>query len=323
MNNVLSVNNLSVNFDVQIKKNFFFSSTATLKAVDKVSFNLQAEEIVGIVGESGCGKSTLVKAIMMLSDGHIDGDITINGKNVRGLSAKELKEVRKNIQIIFQDPLASLNPKMLIKDIIAEPLKVYYPELSKAEVMSRVFDIMEKVGLNKSVANRYAHEFSGGQCQRIGIARAMILNPKILICDESTSALDVSIKAQILNLLKDLKEQFKMSVLFISHDLSVIKYISDRILVFYLGNLVEVASSDDIYKHPKHPYTKSLISSIPGVKKEGRIILQGDIPSPLDLHLGCPFAGRCFKVQERCRIEKPALEKLSENSAVACFFADK
>ncbi|MCL2566737.1 MAG: ATP-binding cassette domain-containing protein [Alphaproteobacteria bacterium] len=323
MSNVLSVENLSVNFDISIKKNFFFSSPAALKAVDKVSFNLGEEEILGIVGESGCGKSTLVKAIMMLSDGHISGDIIINGKNVKGLKPSELKEVRKNIQIIFQDPLASLNPKMLIKDIIAEPLKVYYPELSKAEVMAKVFDIMEKVGLNKNAANRYAHEFSGGQCQRIGIARAMILNPKILICDESTSALDVSIKAQILNLLKDLKEQFKMSVLFISHDLSVIKYISDRILVFYLGNLMEIAASEDIYKHPKHPYTKSLISSIPGVaSKSERIILQGDIPSPLDLHAGCPFAGRCFKVQDRCRIEKPVLEKLSENSAVACFYHD-
>ncbi len=319
---LLEVKNLSVSYNVSIKKTgSFFAKKLPLHAVNNVSFNVKVGEILGIVGESGCGKSTLGKAILRLldSNSYYSGQVLFEGKDILQLNDKELKQTRKMMQMIFQDPLASLNPKMLIKDIIAEPLKVFYPELSYNDIFKKVYNIMDKVGLAKTTADRYPHEFSGGQCQRIGIARAIILNPKLLVCDEAVSALDVSIKAQIINLLKDLQKEFNIAVLFISHDLSVVKYISDNIAVFYLGNLVEYTDSDTLYNNPKHPYTRALISSIPNTSKEDRIILQGDIPSPLELHTSCSFAPRCYSAQDICKKSVPQLT-LDGKSNISCFF---
>jgi oligopeptide transport system ATP-binding protein len=323
--NILEVKNLSVVYNVLVKKDgSFFKKKQPLYALNNINFNLKKGEILGIVGESGCGKSTLGKAVLRLLDAEINGEIHYNNVNLASLNEKELKKYRKDIQIIFQDPLASLNPKMLIKDIIAEPLKVFHKNLSKKQIEDKVFAIMDKVGLSKSMANRYPHEFSGGQCQRIGIARAMILKPKLLVCDEAVSALDVSIKAQIINLLQDIKKEFGVSILFISHDLSVVKYISDRILVFYLGYLIEQGSSEQIYQNPNHPYTQSLISAIPTLEKQtDRVVLKGDIPSPLSVQKGCAFASRCQYVKEKCLLEKPSLsnvENTDKNTEVACFY---
>ncbi len=326
INNILEVKDLTVIYNLNIKKpKKIFHSKVPLYALNNVTFNLEEGEILGIVGESGCGKSTLGKTILRLLNTKTEGKIIYKGNDLINLNEKELKKYRKEIQIIFQDPLASLNPKMIIKDIIAEPLTVFYPELSKKEVEEKVFNIMEKVGLSASVAERYPHEFSGGQCQRIGIARAMIVEPKLLVCDEAVSALDVSIKAQIINLLLDLKQEYKMSIIFISHDLSLVKYISDRILVFYLGYLVEYGTSNSLYENPLHPYTEALISSIPSLdNKKQRIILSGDIPSPLELQKGCPFVSRCIYAKDRCKIEKPVLKTLENNQgfnhSVSCFY---
>lgn len=323
--NILEVKDLTVAYNVSVKKeNSIFSHKAKLNAVNNVSFSLKKGEILGIVGESGCGKSTLGKAILNLLQAEVNGRVIYMGNDIANINDKKMKPFRKDMQIIFQDPLASLDPKMLVKDIIAEPLKVYYPKLKKSEVQQKVYEMMDKVGLNRSVANRYPHEFSGGQCQRIGIARAMILQPKILICDEAVSALDVSIKAQILNLLQDLQKEFDMSVIFISHDLSVVKYISDRILVFYLGTLVEKGNSESIYHQPAHPYTKALLSAAPDPFNhlKQRIILSGDLPSPLDVPKGCPFVSRCPYAQEVCKQKKPSLETIykDQEHLVACYF---
>ncbi|MFL1781021.1 Oligopeptide ABC transporter ATP-binding protein OppF [Candidatus Hepatincolaceae symbiont of Richtersius coronifer] len=324
---LLSVKDLSVIYKISMKKKgHIFKSAVPLYALNNINFDIDEGEILGIVGESGCGKSTLGKSILrLLESGHTTGSIFYKGQDLNLLNEAQLKVFRKDIQIIFQDPLASLNPKMLIKDIIAEPLKVFYPNLTKAEVSQEVYAIMDKVGLARSSAFRYPHEFSGGQCQRIGIARAMILKPKLLICDEAVSALDVSIKAQIINLLQDLKNEFKMSIIFISHDLSVVKYISDNIIVLYLGFLVEKGKSEDLYLNPAHPYTEALISSIPFFDAKDsikRIVLKGDIPSPLDIQVGCPFYGRCLYGQPGvCNVKRPELiPRTATNREVACFF---
>jgi oligopeptide transport system ATP-binding protein len=321
-NKLLSIKNLSVTYDViQRKSKSFFSKKIPLHAINNLSLDLNQGEILGVVGESGCGKSTLGKAILKLldSNAHVSGDILFEGVNLLKLNNTQLKKARKMMQIIFQDPLASLNPKMLIKDIIAEPLKVFYPELSDKEITERVYNIMDKVGLAKNTSNRYPHEFSGGQCQRIGIARAMILKPKLLICDEAVSALDVSIKAQIINLLKDLKQEYNMSIIFISHDLSVVKYISDKIAVFYLGFLVEYNNTEDLYNNPRHPYTKALISSIPNSSLLDRVILSGDIPSPLDIYSTCSFYSRCSYAKNDCRDRTLELKK-NGDSWVNCLY---
>jgi oligopeptide transport system ATP-binding protein len=320
-NNLLEIKNLSVEYEIYTKKpKSLFKQRTKLHAINNVNLDIKQGEILGVVGESGCGKSTFGKTLLKLLDSNasVTGEIKFNGVNINGLNEKDMKEFRKNAQIIFQDPLASLNPKMLIKDIIAEPLKVYYPDLTTTEVMDAVFEIMDKVGLAKASANKYPHEFSGGQCQRIGIARAMILKPKLLICDEAVSALDVSIKAQVINLLRDLQSEFNMAIIFISHDLSVVKYISDKIAVFYLGYLVEYNEADALYKSPKHPYTKALISSIPSTPKENRIILTGDIPSPLSLQNGCPFASRCSYVKEACKRDAINFTDTQDGGKVAC-----
>ena len=249
------------------------------------------------------------------------------GKHLEGLTSAQMTGVRKELQIIFQDPLASLNPRMTIGDIIAEPLTVHFPELSKQERRNRVKEIMAEVGLLPLMINRYPHEFSGGQCQRIGIARAMILKPKLIVCDEPVSALDVSIQAQIINLIHKLQQEFGVSLIFISHDLSIVRHISHRIMVLYLGNVMEVAAKDDLYLAPKHPYTKALISAVPIPdpdleKNKQRIVLKGDLPSPLAPPSGCVFRTRCPIAQEVCAREKPCLTDIGSHHQVACHFWD-
>ena len=261
---LLEVNHLGVSFKIKNEKSLFFAKPQTLKAVKDVSFKLYAGETLGVVGESGCGKSTLARAIIGLVEAS-EGEIIWLGKNLRKQSAKQWKETRKDIQMIFQDPLASLNPRMNIGEIIAEPLKIYQPHLSAAEVKEKVQAMMLKVGLLPNLINRYPHEFSGGQRQRIGIARAIILKPEIIICDEPVSALDVSVQAKIINLLKELQQKLNISYIFISHDLGVVKHIADRVMVMYRGRVVEEGTRDEIFANPKHDYTKLLLSSIPKI----------------------------------------------------------
>lgn len=321
---ILSVRGLKVYFPIHSGK--LFTPPIPLKAVDDVSFDLYGGETLGIVGESGCGKSTLGRGALQLLE-PTAGEVIWLGNHLEGLQSKEMIRYRKELQIIFQDPLASLNPRMTIGDIIAEPLTVHHPELSVAERKERVAEILEQVGLLPLMINRYPHEFSGGQCQRIGIARAMILKPKLIVCDEPVSALDVSIQAQIINLIQSLQKSFDLSLIFISHDLSIVRHISHRIMVLYLGNVMEVADKLDLYDSPKHPYTKALISAVPipdpdQEKNKRRIVLQGDLPSPLSPPSGCVFRTRCPIAQEVCSREKPLLQEIAPNHQVACHFWD-
>jgi len=278
------------------------------------------------VGESGCGKSTLARAIISMVPAET-GRVLWFGKDLLALQKTEMRKHRKEIQMIFQDPLASLNPRMTIGEIIAEPLKTHYPKTSKADIKARVEDVMNKVGLLENLINRYPHEFSGGQCQRIGIARALILKPKLIICDEPVSALDVSIQAQVINLLMDLQKEMDLTIIFIAHDLSIVKHISTKIMVLYMGNMVELARSEDIYNHPRHPYTQALISAVPIPdpkieKNKDLILLEGDLPSPINPPSGCVFRTRCKKVQDICSQEKPELKEASSSHEVACHFHD-
>jgi oligopeptide transport system ATP-binding protein len=295
-----------------------------LKAVDDVSLQLQAGETLGVVGESGCGKSTLVRGILGLE--HVNsGNIKLNGEELTTLDKKSFRSKRRGMQIIFQDPLASLDPRMTIREIISEPLQVFHPELSAKERKKRVQQIMQRVGLLPNQINRYPHEFSGGQAQRIGIARALILKPKLLICDEPVSALDVSIQAQIINLLMELQKEMGLSMIFIAHDLSVVKHISHRVMVMYMGKIVEMASRDELYRHPRHHYTKALMQSIPipdpAVERAKRgAPLKGDLPSPMNPPSGCAFRTRCPQVQERCAIEVPEWDEKAPGHWVACHF---
>jgi len=249
------------------------------------------------------------------------------GKDLLALQKTEMRKHRKEIQMIFQDPLASLNPRMTIGEIIAEPLKTHYPKTSKADIKARVEDVMNKVGLLENLINRYPHEFSGGQCQRIGIARALILKPKLIICDEPVSALDVSIQAQVINLLMDLQKEMDLTLIFIAHDLSIVKHISTKIMVLYMGNMVELAKSEDIYDHPRHPYTQALISAVPIPdpkieKNKDLILIEGDLPSPINPPAGCVFRTRCKKAQDICSQEKPELKEAAISHEVACHFYD-
>lgn len=319
---ILEVTNLDVNFKIKDKKALFFAKPQTLKAVNNVSFKLYEGETLGVVGESGCGKSTLARAIIGLVQSSA-GNIVWLGKDLSHQSKAEWKNTRKDIQMIFQDPLASLNPRMNIGEIIAEPLKIYQPQLSEAEVKERVQAMMMKVGLLPNLINRYPHEFSGGQCQRIGIARALIIEPKMIICDEPVSALDVSIQAQVVNLLKLLQKEMGLSLIFIAHDLAVVKHISDRVLVMYLGNAVELGTDDEVYNHTKHPYTKALMSAVPipdpKLERNKEIqLLEGDLPSPINPPSGCVFRTRCPLADESCAKEKPLL-KGNDTHFVACF----
>ncbi|HDR1021932.1 TPA: murein tripeptide/oligopeptide ABC transporter ATP binding protein OppF [Pasteurella multocida] len=322
---ILQVRDLSVHFKIKDTKSLLFSKHQTLKAVNNVSFDLYEGETLGVVGESGCGKSTLARAItgLVSSSG---GSILWLGKDLTKQTAKEWKNVRSDIQMIFQDPLASLNPRMTIGSIIAEPLKIYQPHLTNEEVKEKVRAMMMKVGLLPNLINRYPHEFSGGQCQRIGIARALIVEPKLIICDEPVSALDVSIQAQVVNLLKSLQREMGLSLIFIAHDLAVVKHISDRVLVMYLGNAVELGDYEQVYHDTKHPYTKALMSAVPipdpKLERNKQIqLLEGDLPSPINPPSGCVFRTRCPLADQHCIADKPRL-KGQDNHFVACFKAD-
>ena len=318
---ILDINDLKVQFSIPSKSLLPWAKPDTLKAVDGVSLKLYEGETLGVVGESGCGKSTLARAIIGLVPASA-GSVVWLGEDLTKLDKKNLRLKRKEIQMIFQDPLASLNPRMNVGDIIAEPLQTFYPHLSKAEVKNQVKDMMSKVGLLPNVVNRYPHEFSGGQCQRIGIARALILKPKMIICDEPVSALDVSIQAQVVNLLKELQNELGLSLVFIAHDLSVVKHISDRVLVMYLGNPVELAECDFLFSEPKHPYTKALMSAVPipdpRLERAKKIqMLEGDLPSPINPPSGCVFRTRCPVAIDACATSNVKL-KGSEIHSAAC-----
>jgi len=291
--------------------------TKSVKAVDDISFNIKKGETLGLVGESGCGKSTLGRTLIRLYD-VTDGEIIFDGDNIAGKSEKGLRDARKKIQTIFQDPYASLNPNMTVKEIVEEPLDLYF-DMSKEEKDSVVSEMLVKVGLSKEHENRYPHEFSGGQRQRIGIARALAVKPEFIFCDEPISALDVSIQAQIINLLEDLQEEFGITYLFIAHDLSMVRHISDRVCVMYLGKIVEIGTSKDIYENPKHPYTQALLSSIQTIDKDlEEEILEGDLPSPLNPPSGCRFRTRCKYATEKCKNEEPDESSFGEEHLVYC-----
>jgi oligopeptide transport system ATP-binding protein len=309
---LLSVRDLQVHFEVRIG-GVFAGRYLPLKAVDGVSFELKAGETLGIVGESGCGKSTLGRAILRLIE-PTGGRCVWLGEELSSLDARAMRNKRQDMQIIFQDPLASLNPRMTVGEIIAEPLRTFAPGIGRQGMKARVKELMAKVGLLPQMINRYPHEFSGGQCQRIGIARAMVLDPKLIVCDEPVSALDVSIRAQIVNLLMRLQQEFGLSLLFISHDLSVVRHISHRIMVLYLGRVMEIADRESIYLHPRHPYTQALISAVPvpdpdKERAKRRLVLQGDLPSPLAPPSGCVFRTRCPKATGLCAEQIPVLEE--------------
>ncbi len=307
--------------EVQHLKKYFNTSSGTLHAVDDVSFEIQEGETLGVVGESGCGKSTLGRVILHLLDS-TDGKILFHGEDITHVNRKKMSELRKSMQIIFQDPFASLNPRMTIYQTIREPMDIV-GGFSKEEVEKRVYELMDTVGLARRLVNTYPHELDGGRRQRVGIARALVLNPKFIVCDEPVSALDVSIQAQILNLMQDIQEASGLTYIFITHDLSVVKYISNNILVMYLGQMVEKAESDALFRTPLHPYTKALLSAVPIPDvhhKKQRIALKGELISPIDPPDGCRFASRCPYAKEKCFKENPQAETVGQNHMVACHY---
>ena len=320
MNTVLEVKNLVKKFQFG-KKGFFSKPAGYVHAVDDVSLKIEAGQTLGVVGESGCGKSTLGRVMTHLLPA-TSGQVLLNDKDVTFAKGEELNQMRRTVQMIFQDPYSSLNPRHTVGRIVEMPLLVQKinPPMGRKK---KVQELLELVGLNPEHYNRYPHEFSGGQRQRIGIARALALEPKIIIADEPVSALDVSIQAQILNLLQDLQKQLGLSYLFIAHDLSVVKHVSDRVAVMYLGKIVEEASSQDLYSNPQHPYTKALMSAVPETdpkNRKQRILLSGDVPSPINPPSGCRFRTRCWKAQEICATTEPKLMQVSSNQQVACHF---
>ncbi len=297
-----------------------FFKTTPLKAVDDVSFTINRGETLGLVGESGCGKTTVGRTILHLYK-PTDGEVIYDGKPIK--TKEDLAEYRTKSTMVFQDPYSSLNPRMTVSDIIGEPLDVHKMYSSKEEREKRILDLMERVGLNSEHASRYAHEFSGGQRQRIGIARSLAVNPEFIVCDEPVSALDVSIQAQVINMFDELQEEMGLTYLFIAHDLLVVRHISDRIAVMYLGKMVELADAAEIYDHPLHPYSKSLLSAVPIpdpkiARANKRIPLQGDIPSPLNAPSGCPFRTRCPYAQAKCAESMPEFNEVSKGHFVAC-----
>lgn len=304
-----------------IKKGLLNRVVGHVKAVDDVSFTIHEGETFGLVGESGCGKSTLARVMLRLQQA-TEGDILFHRRSVLNMGAKELQKLRQEMQIIFQDPFGSLNPRFLVRDIIGEPLRVH-TRMSWKEIDNRVVELMEQVGLDPSRRNRYPHEFSGGQRQRIGIARAIALHPRFIVADEAVSALDVSVQSQVLNLLMKLQRELGLTFLFIAHGLNVVRHISDRVGVMYLGSMVEVAPTEELFSHPLHPYTAALLSSIPVPnphKRRERIVLQGDVPSPANPPSGCRFHPRCPFAQDRCKAETPPLVEVLPKRQVACHF---
>ncbi len=314
---LLEVEHLRKNFP--IRAGVFGKKIGDVKAVDDVSFTIQKGETLGLVGESGCGKSTTGRMLLRLLEPS-EGKIIFEGKNITNLPKQELRKLRSQMQMIFQDPFASLNPRHTVEKILEEPLIVHGVK-DKEERKNKVRKLLEIVGLNGYHANRYPHQFSGGQRQRIGIARALSLNPKLIVADEPVSALDVSIQAQVLNLMKDLQKEYDLTYLFIAHDLGVVRHISDRVGVMYLGRIVELAESEELYQNPKHPYTKALLSAVPiadfDYKKE-RIVLQGDVPSPANPPTGCSFHTRCPMAIEKCSLERPIFKEVKPGHFSAC-----
>jgi oligopeptide transport system ATP-binding protein len=316
---LLSVRDLRVEFKIG---GGLFEKPKSLKAVDGISFDLMPGETLGVVGESGCGKSTLGRAVLRLIEPSAGKAVWL-GRDLGGLSEHDMRQARKDMTIIFQDPLAALDPRMTVEQIIAEPLVTFRRDLSKEQISAKVRSIMERVGLSPQHVNRYPHEFSGGQCQRIGIARAMILEPKLVVCDEPVSALDVSIQSQIINLLIDLQRDMGVALIFISHNLSVVKHISHRIAVLYLGRLVEMGDAEEVFNSPKHPYTRALISAVPMPDPElearrQRIQLIGELPSPLNPPSGCSFRTRCPYVADKCSQQRPEASYAVADHQVSC-----
>jgi len=323
---ILRVQDLHVHYPIETGT-LFKRQTSMLKALNGVSFEVAPGESLGIVGESGCGKSTLARAILGLQQ-PTSGRVLWKSEPLHEMSAVTLREKRKELQMIFQDPTASLNPRLKIGEIIAEPLHNFYPRMDKLQTEERVKGMMQMVGLLPNLLNRYPHEFSGGQCQRVGIARALILNPKLVVCDEPVSSLDVSIQAQIVNLLKDLQKKLSLSLIFIAHDLSVVKSISERVMVMYLGKVMELAPREEIYTRPRHPYTSDLMRAVPVPDPEVErnkmdIVTYGDTPSPIDPPSGCPFRTRCPWARKRCAEDVPILRRVGGEGRVACHYADE
>ena len=311
--------------EVKNLKKYFNTPGGVLHAVDDVSFTLEKGKILGVVGESGCGKSTMGRAILRLHE-PTSGEVLFEGKDITKISTEEMRKLRSEMQIIFQDPFASLNPRKTVSEIIGEPLRLHKIYKSAAERQKHVLELMEVVGLAERLVNTYPHELDGGRRQRIGIARALALNPKFSVCDEPVSALDVSIQAQILNLLKRLKKERGLTYMFITHDLSVVNYFSDDIMVMYLGKMVEYAPSEELFENPVHPYTKALLSAIPVPRlreKKERILLKGEITSPIDPKPGCRFAPRCAYAKDCCFKESPELKDIGNGHKVACHFSDE
>lgn len=319
--NLLVVKDMKVYYPVSGQ---FLKGPEYVKAVDGVSFEVRKGEVFGIVGESGCGKSTLGRGICKLEK-PTAGEVILDGEDICKYNAKQMRPVRKKVQMVFQDPYASLNPRMSIFDIVAEPLQIHGLAKSKQDLEDRVLDLLRKVGLDDYHANRYPHEFSGGQRQRIGIARALAVEPKLIIADEPVSALDVSIQAQVLNLLNQLKKEFDLTYIFVAHDLSVVEHISDRVGVMYLGNFVEVGNKESLYSAPLHPYTQALLSAVPvpdPKAKKNRIILEGNIPSALNPPSGCKFHTRCSKCMDICKEKAPERYQVADDHYVYCHLYD-
>jgi oligopeptide transport system ATP-binding protein len=320
---LLKVRNLKKYFPV--RGGLFSKVIGYVQAVDGVSFDIKRGETLGLVGESGCGKTTAGRTILRLLE-PTAGEVTFEGENIFKLDQEKLRKTRRNVQIIFQDPFGSLNPRMTVGDIVGESLIIHRIAKNKKEKEEIVKDLLETVGLNAGHVRRYPHEFSGGQRQRIGVARALALNPKLIVCDEPVSALDVSIQAQVINLLENLQEQFKLTYLFIAHDLSVVKHISDRVAVMYLGKIVELSSTLNLYDNPQHPYTEALLSAVPipdPTLKKQRIVLEGDVPSPFKPPIGCRFHPRCKYSKSVCSQEEPELIDIGNEHYVACHLKSK
>jgi len=321
-NNLLKVNNLTLYFPV-FKGIIFKKKIGEVKAVDGVSFSIASGETLGLVGESGCGKTSTGRAILQM-DHPTSGEVIFEGADITKLNQYELRHLRKKMQLIFQDPFGSLDPRMTVRDIIGEPLLIHKLSGSKSEYREQIDHLMETVGLNPRMVDRYPHEFSGGQRQRIGIARALSVRPSLIICDEPVSALDVSIQAQIINLLEELQEKFNLTYLFIAHDLAVVRHISNRIAVMYLGEIVEFADRKDLYRSPQHPYTQALIAAVPIpdplIEAERKhVLLSGEVPSPLNPPTGCKFHTRCPHVHDLCRKKIPQLNQVNDRGhRVAC-----